>query len=255
MFQFRFFGIFLATLFSFTTLSSYSLATCIEGNCDALGYTKTEDVCEGDIIRCPFDTSKVFCKEKNLIPCPNPKIGDILYSDMTCSSEMISGKTPIAVVIHDNTRTAIALTTRLTYWAAYPYDIPGLTNYSGSATDFPGTDGNSVINTNTIVSYCTSKGYACPAAQQAHAYSTEGTQPGDWFLSSAGNIYALYYSKDILKPILSELGLSSSLIFDSCLWTSTEASSSYAWCLNMTNGAYTTSLKINANVAVFMMYF
>lgn len=31
-------------------------------DCDDLGYTLTEDLCEGHtMVRCPFDTSKVFC--------------------------------------------------------------------------------------------------------------------------------------------------------------------------------------------------
>ena len=39
------------------------LAACVSNDCSALGYTKSESACSGDIIRCPFDTSKVFCKE------------------------------------------------------------------------------------------------------------------------------------------------------------------------------------------------
>lgn len=40
-----------------------ALAACVSNDCSALGYTKSESACSGDIIRCPFDTSKVFCKE------------------------------------------------------------------------------------------------------------------------------------------------------------------------------------------------
>ena len=38
-------------------------SSCVSDDCSALGYTKTESKCEGDIVRCPFDTTKVFCKE------------------------------------------------------------------------------------------------------------------------------------------------------------------------------------------------
>ena len=49
--------------------------TCVANNCAALGFTKSASNCEGDIIRCPFDTSKVFCKEKKVYA---PKPGDIV---------------------------------------------------------------------------------------------------------------------------------------------------------------------------------
>ncbi len=44
-------------------IAAPALAACVSNDCSALGYTKSESYCDGDIIRCPFDTSKVFCKE------------------------------------------------------------------------------------------------------------------------------------------------------------------------------------------------
>lgn len=45
------------------TAAAPALDACVSNDCSALGYTKSESYCDGDIIRCPFDTSKVFCKE------------------------------------------------------------------------------------------------------------------------------------------------------------------------------------------------
>lgn len=61
---------------------SAAAQTCVANNCAALGFTKSASNCEGDIIRCPFDTSKVFCKEKEVYVM---EAGDILYSDKTTS--------------------------------------------------------------------------------------------------------------------------------------------------------------------------
>lgn len=78
------------------------LAACVSNDCSALGYTKTESYCDGDIIRCPFDTSKVFCKEKEIdvtIPCTT--IGAIYNNDKTCTSLIVTGKTPVGIIYGD----------------------------------------------------------------------------------------------------------------------------------------------------------
>ena len=55
-----------SAIFASTNILS---AACINGDCEALGYTKSESACTGDIIRCPFDTSKVFCKAPKQLTC------------------------------------------------------------------------------------------------------------------------------------------------------------------------------------------
>lgn len=76
---------------------SAAAQTCVANNCAALGFTKSASNCEGDIIRCPFDTSKVFCKEKEVYVM---EAGDILYSDKTTSHYYTdNNKTPIGVVV------------------------------------------------------------------------------------------------------------------------------------------------------------
>lgn len=51
-------------------LSSFALAGgCISSDCAAMGYTKTVSQCSGyEMIRCPFDTNKVFCQEPEVCP-------------------------------------------------------------------------------------------------------------------------------------------------------------------------------------------
>ena len=69
--------------------------------CSSLGYTKTVDQCTAkglNYLRCPFDTTAVFCEQKNI----SASIGYILYSDGTfsSSSNVSSSKTPAGVVIN-----------------------------------------------------------------------------------------------------------------------------------------------------------
>lgn len=49
--------------------------------CESLGYTKTASFCSkgGVAIKCPFDTSKVFCADQHC------NVGDFFYTDYTCS--------------------------------------------------------------------------------------------------------------------------------------------------------------------------
>ncbi len=63
--------------------NSYAIDCTPTPDCATLGYTKTASDCSGvATIKCPFDTSKVFCDEKTVKACD--KIGNIAYSDGTC---------------------------------------------------------------------------------------------------------------------------------------------------------------------------
>ena len=69
--------------------------------CSSLGYTKTVDQCTAkglNYLRCPFDTTAVFCEQKNI----SVARGYILYSDGTfgSSSNVSSSKTPAGVVLN-----------------------------------------------------------------------------------------------------------------------------------------------------------
>ncbi len=140
---------------------------CVESDCAALGYNMAEDVCEGPLVRCPFDTSKVICKEKK--SCDDAVRGDILYSDFTCSSDIVPGKTPIAVVLEPSTRTAIAVN------HSRKELILGSCRYAE-------TDTSLYYQTPEAISYMVEKhGCSCPACDYILSYSTEGTEAGDWF--------------------------------------------------------------------------
>lgn len=89
----------LAAGFSLAYFTAFAQAACVSNDCSALGYNKSESACSGDIIRCPFDTSKVFCKEKEIdvtVPCTT--IGAIFNNDKTCTPTIVADKTPVGIV-------------------------------------------------------------------------------------------------------------------------------------------------------------
>ncbi len=88
-------------LSSFTLMSlflgeSKVLAQCANVNfdCRAAGYTQTS--CPSGGVRCPTDNSLWYCPQ-NTAFC---EVGYILNSDMSCTKNKVSGKTPIAVVAY-----------------------------------------------------------------------------------------------------------------------------------------------------------
>ena len=215
------------------SISAYASAACVTGDCAAMGYNKTESACDGDIIRCPFDTSKVFCKEDTI------QAGSILYSDKTISLENISGKTPIGIVFDGKNRRAIALVEfRKIAWAdsdKSSYDLPGLTNY----TDYSDvSDYNGKSNTQIIMNQC---GSSCPAASKAYNYTTAGTSVGQWYLPSAGEMDVIYKINGTLNDALRKVSGTKLFSPDGSYyisyWTSTEQSSGSVKATDIYTGA------------------
>lgn len=177
------------------SISAYASAACVTGDCAAMGYNKTESACSGDIIRCPFDTSKVFCKEKEVYVM---EAGDILYSDKTTAHyHTDDSKTPIGVVVDPERRLAMALSCSLKQWAVNQTvannNIAAIPDKEPEDTK---TDFNGKSYTKTIVNTC---GSSCPAAYYAYNYSTTGTSKGDWFLPSGGQLWLLEQNKAKIK--------------------------------------------------------
>ena len=135
-----------------------------------------------------------ICKKKGACngSAQNCKIGDIVYSDKTCSATLISGKTPIAVVVHKspdgNCAQAISLKdtySKFSSWGAESKDITGVFNYNyktGASQDYASCE-----NTTAIVAETEDEEYNyLNAANDARKYNTAGTEMGDWCLPAAG---------------------------------------------------------------------
>lgn len=117
------------------------------------------------------------------------QLGYILHSDMTVSSTVQSGKTPIGVVVCSYAGgggQAMALNyvnNGENYkWSTESVNVPGLQNYSSDREGY--LDTASCNNTTKIRAAGDSSTY--PAAWAAYNYTTEGTKVGDWCLPAAG---------------------------------------------------------------------
>ena len=236
--------------FSFITPSHVQAQTCITPpSCESLGYTMTEADCEGyNFLKCPFDTSKIFCASATevgkMTQCDN--VGDILYSDKTCSSGPISGKVAIGVVFDTEKRLAIALEQSEARWSDSYFDIPNLTNYATAPT----ADFNGKSNTKIIVDYCKANNESCPAAEYAYNYRTEGTETGDWYLPAGGELQSIYDNRVKLNETLQTLGKTlfeispSDSPINGTYRSSSENLSNYAWYLCFNGGGWGFGAKL-----------
>ena len=208
---------------------SAAAQTCVANNCAALGFTKSASNCEGDIIRCPFDTSKVFCKEKIYVPKP----GDILYSDGTISDSVIASKTPVGIVAYVNGSNgfAVSLTEVSKTWSSGYEDVSCLTNSSSSKAM---TDMNGKNNTMCLFNY--NSNYSYPAAEYCNTFSAVSSGKGSsgWYLPAAGELKAMSYSYGAINLGLQKL--SKTQISSNYYWSSSEYTYNGAWYVSANNG-------------------
>ena len=152
-------------------------------DCASIGYTETS--CDGDSLKCPFDTSKLYCvpcdssfkyscEGDNIVStigdvCNNKyvscecvagatfnngecicdtscSVGNIYYSDGTCSSCVDENKAPVGIVIKDN-RLVLSIDKMIMTWANTGASL-GLTDYrttNEAITDMEGKENSQLI--------------------------------------------------------------------------------------------------------------
>ena len=160
--------------------------------------------------------------------CP---IGSILFNDFTCSDDVVSGKTPIGVVIYKDGKgagQALALNSvggGTTYkWSTEDVDISGLTNYT--SRDTAATDFASCENSAKIRAQRNSSTY--PAVWAAYNYKTTGTKAGDWCLPAAGIFTSIYNNQSTINTGFSRAG-GTQFTSSTYAWSSSEYYSNTAW--------------------------
>src|SRR5574344_1672590 len=142
----RIMGLSLGLCLAFSLNMSANAQTCTAApSCDSLGYTKSASDCTGEYLKCPFDNNKVFCGGSSS-SCGGSgtsgnngaslAVGDILYSDKTTSHNLVSGKTPIAVVFDVTNQLAVALVEGSKVWRYITND--GYDHSTGSSGDTGG---------------------------------------------------------------------------------------------------------------------
>ena len=238
-------------------------AACIATpSCTAMGYTSSSSCTNG--IKCPFGNywncdlaNKIAELEKKIEQQEQDNalkscaIGNIFYSDMSCSVSMQTGKTPIGVVVYTDGQghgQVLALKSIGSYtWGPTNNDIPTLTNF-GSAQN-ASYDLNSCPNTEKIIAAGDKSKY--PAAWAAHEYKTEGTSAGDWCLPAAGIFTSYYNNQQLVNIGLTNAGGTQST-WSTYAWSSSEYNDYFAWYSNfgtehgLSSGNYTklSSLEV-----------
>ena len=235
-------------------------AACIQTpSCSSLGYSSSSS-CSGGT-KCPFGnywncdainkvnsinsqitnlTNKITTLETKVtelqkdVATANCKVGDILYSDKSCNTNVVASKTPIGVIFD--------ITNKLAIWLEEPYpldwsddyfDVPGLSNITLSAAAAT-ADWQGKNNTRVMLEYCKANGKSCPAFEYVNSYKTEGTQAGDWYLPAFGELNAIYGNKNVLNIALGKIG--GTKLGTGGYWSSSESSSLYAWVLYFSSG-------------------
>ena len=217
-------------------LNGVAEAACIQTpTCSSLGYTSSSS-CEGGI-KCPFgnawnctapnkitELEKILEELKVQISTSNCKVGDILYSDMTCGENTYPDKTAIGVVFDAAKGLAVALDSYPSMWGFVDVDVPSLPNYNTYEDAL--SDWNGFSNTKNAYEYAKSAQFMAPAFEIALAHSTKGTVRGQWYLPARGELKALGSNLDTIKSTLKKVGSDSRANFDV---SSTENNSSQFW--------------------------
>ena len=241
-------------------------------DCASIGYTATS--CEGGFVRCPFDTSKLFCvpcdtqykytcSGDNIIggtgspcngkyiscecsgggtftngECPqNCEVGYIYYSDKSCSVDYDSSKTPIGVVVKKNELVMSKDRVVMSWSSAHTNtSLTDMSSYQAQA------DMNGKSNTAVIVAAHPSETISNNAAIYCNKYTTTGTSAGDWYLPAAGELYSYVYGNNntLSSVYTGSLGWSS---FSSYFWSSSERSDGLAWFVYSGGGDVTSDNK------------
>ena len=201
-------------------------------SCAELGYVMTEADCEGFFaLKCPFDTSKLFCGGDEC------KVGSRLYDNMMCYDKAPSGKTAIAIVFDTTNRLAVSLETPATYgWSTKTTDISAVPNkpmdavasevgYSAHTYYTTSETSGGISDTAAIVA-SQSSGNIVPAANKCYN-STYGGQDS-WFLPTLGDITNMYNIRTTLGDIWNS---------GYYYWSSTETNdATKAWAFNQSSG-------------------
>ena len=193
--------------------------TCVPTpTCSSLGYTSST-ACDGGL-KCPFGDAwncsineiktEITELEKKIEDLETQKeacyIGSILYSDKSCSSNLMLGKTPIGIVVYiggTGGGQALALKSIGNYeWGGYGTDISTLPNKTSS--EAASKDYDSCGNSKKIMAAGNKSKY--PAVWAANEYKTEGTSAGDWCLPAAGIFTSYYNNKSVINTGFSRAG-------------------------------------------------
>ena len=221
-------------------ISARALDCTATPDCATLGYTMSAADCtDKPTVKCPTDTSKVFCKKDVFVACA---VGSVLGNDKKCynAGNLPSTVKPIGVVFDVTNKLAVALDQTNLLWSNENVDIPTLENRNGTL--------NGQQNTATIIAYVKSSGKTgkYPAAEYCASYkpstvaqSRDWYAEGKWFLPSIEELRTLLHKKRVVNASLQKVNVGT--VSDNNYWTSVEVKTDRTYVVNMSTnsgGAY-----------------
>ena len=212
-------------------------AQCAVTDCQQLGYTSLKS-CDGGL-KCPFGEYWACPKveEKAVLGqctgyAKNCKIGDILNSDGTCSTDKVSGKTPLGVVVAIKDNCGYAMTAGSIAYVEWSIKVAYTGAYLSSDSDLAIKDFDASGNTQKIIQAGGSSIYPAAWAAVNYAPSAAPVTKGKWVLPSAGMLNSLYTNMNLINNTISKLGGIPVEGFDAFIWSSSETSDYHAWRLS-----------------------
>ena len=204
------------------------------------------DNCDGKYKSCKcasgYEWKNGVCSKKEIEPilgqctgyAKNCAIGQILNSDGTCTTDKVSGKMPIGVVVYISdgsdkcgyAMTASPIQTGI-QWGGYGTDIPSLPNYTSYTTAIKDFDVSG--NMTKIIQAGSSSTYPAAYAAMNYAPSAAPTSKGKWMLPTAGILNSLYTNLNAINNAISKVGGTQLTGDNEHIWSSSEYSYNYAW--------------------------
>jgi hypothetical protein len=159
------------------------------------------------------------------------KIGAIMYSDMTFSSEYVAGKTPIGIVFESGTKVKIVHLSEQSYLEWCLYTANGFN--CNPATSTSDGSGNWQIICDTVSDETTDGNY--PAFEYVNGLGS------GWYLPAKDELNAVYTNMADINAALIKLidaEVSATLLGTNWYWSSSSDSnhSNFAWSHNFFNG-------------------
>ena len=224
---------YLACPFDNTKLKCMPCDSTYRYTCSGNNITKgIGDTCNGKYVSCECneDLGYLF-NNGNCICDTSCSVGNIYYSDGTCSSCIDSLKIAIGIVVKDN-ELIMSNSTEGVRWGGWGNDIPNLTNVNNINTDFDGINNSGII----VEYFGKDADTMLYAGVFCYKYSTEGTDVGNWYLPAIGELYNYVYTNynKIQSTWVNRLAWNANL--NSKFWSSSEQSTSLVWYINIDSG-------------------
>ncbi len=243
-----------------------AFAQCVDNeDCVSLGYTETNN--KENCLKCPFGEYWACSEssgEKPIKPdgpqtavlgqcngyAKNCRIGDILNSDGTCTSDKASGKTPIAVVVYvseNNCGQALALDILGRFsWSTVTDDIPDLQNYKTRPTDTDSCENTKIVIDYSSKKYGDSASNYYPAFWEVYNYAPSDAQEtkGKWCLPSSGVLFNFHQDTSAINTTLTKLN-KEPLQAGFFWWASDEYDYHWAFQYPRNSGEFYTHKSIN----------